>query len=200
MTPLSQVSSPVIPLMEDRVDTDVIFPARFLLLMQREGLRDCLFRDRRFTADDTPIPGSPFDDEADAGAQILLAGEDFGCGSSREQAVWALADYGIRCVIAVSFGEIFAANALRNGMLALPLPRAEIERIARSGHATIDIAADQLRAGNVIVPMSIPASHRERLLAGLDEIDTILRGEREAITRFEARQRQVQPWLYEEAP
>ncbi len=199
MTPLSLVSSPVIPLMEDRVDTDVIFPARFLLLMQREGLGECLFRDRRFTADDAPILGSAFDDEAATGAQILLAGEDFGCGSSREQAVWALADYGIRCVIAVSFGEIFAANALRNGMLAVTMSREAIERIAQSGHATIDVAADQLRAGNEIAALNIPAADRDRLLGGLDEIDMILR-DRDAIAQFEASQRQIQPWLYEEAP
>lgn len=198
MTPFDLVSSSVIPLMEDRVDTDVIFPARFLLLMQREGLADCLFRDRRFTSESVPIPGSPFDNTAHKGAQVLLAGEDFGCGSSREQAVWALADYGIRCVIAVSFGEIFAANALRNGMLALPLERSLIDSIARQGHATIDVAANELRTADFALPLGLPSSQREQLLSGRDEIDRILDSDRKAIIRFEAGQRRLQPWLYED--
>jgi len=198
MKPLVRVTSPILPLMEDRIDTDIIFPARFLLLMQREGLRDCLFRDRRFTATGESIPGSVFDDTRRTGAQILLAGEDFGTGSSREQAVWALADYGIQCVIAVSFGEIFAANAVRNGMLALPLPRADIERIAAVESATVDIEAQEIICSGFTIPVRIPSATRQRLLSGLDEIDTILSNDREGIKAFEADQRRLQPWLYED--
>lgn len=198
MTPLTHIASAVIALLEDRVDTDVIYPARFLLLMQRSGLAHCLFRDRRLTADGLPIAGSPFDDPRTAGAQILLAGEDFGCGSSREQAVWALHDFGIRCVIAPSFGEIFAANALRNGMLTLRLDRTVIERIAAAGTAQIDLAARRLCAGEMAVPLEIPEAALERLLGGLDEIDLIAGRDGAAIDAFEAGQRRVQPWLYEE--
>jgi 3-isopropylmalate/(R)-2-methylmalate dehydratase small subunit len=195
MTPLRRIESPVIPLLEDRVDTDVIYPARFLLLMQRDGLADTLFRDRRFTIDDRPIPGSPFDDPALAGAQVLLAGEDFGCGSSREQAVWALYDFGIRCVIARSFGEIFAANALRNGMLTLALPADAIARITEAGRIAIELEARTLRAGGFEAVIDIPEASRERLLGGWDEIDMIQR-EGAAIAEYETRQRRTQPWLY----
>lgn len=198
MKQLRTITSRTLPLMEDRVDTDVIFPARFLLLMQREGLRDCLFRDRRFTVDGEAIPGSVFDDPTRQNAQILLAGEDFGTGSSREQAVWALDDYGIRCVIAVSFGEIFAANAVRNGMLALPLPRSDIETIAAAHSVTIDIEHQVVRGPDFTIQFRIPPAIQMRLLNGMDEIDTILKHDREGIAAFEARQRQLQPWLYED--
>ena len=117
MTPFTILRSPVLPVLEDRVDTDVIFPARFLLLMQRGEMGRYFFADQRFASDGTVIAEHPVNDPRYAGAKILVTGADFGCGSSREQAVWAMTSFGIRCVIAESLGEIFAANCLRNGVL-----------------------------------------------------------------------------------
>ena len=110
MTPFTILRSPVLPVLEDRVDTDVIFPARFLLLMQRGEMGRYFFADQRFASDGTMIAQHPVNDPRYTGAKILVTGADFGCGSSREQAVWAMTSFGIRCVIAESFGEIFAAN------------------------------------------------------------------------------------------
>lgn len=197
MTPFTALSSPALPLLEDRIDTDVIFPARFLLLMQRGDMGHYFFHDRRFAPDGAPIAGNPVDDPRYAGAQILLAGADFGSGSSREQAVWALTGFGIRCVIAGSFGEIFAANCLRNGMLAIVQPRAVIERLAAvAGPLDIDLAAQAIGFDDESLSFDIAPGDRERLMRGWDDIDLILEREGARVAAFEARQRRLQPWLY----
>jgi len=198
MKAFTALDSVALPLLEDRIDTDILYPARFLLLMDRDGLGDYFCRDRRIDPEGRPIPGNAIDDPRHAGAQIVLAGEDFGCGSSREQAVWALAGYGIRCVIAPSFGEIFAANCLRNGVLAICLPRPVIDRIAEAGGAvTVDLAGETIRAGDEAIPFAVPEASRARLLNGWDDIDLILEQESGNVTAFEQRQQGQQPWLYE---
>jgi 3-isopropylmalate dehydratase small subunit len=200
MTPFTTLTSVALPLLEDRIDTDILFPARFLLLMDRDGLGDYFYRDRRFDAEGTAIPGNPVDDPRHAGARIVLAGADFGSGSSREQAVWALAGYGIRCVIAPSFGEIFAANCLRNGVLAIVLPRPAIDRLAGvQGQITVGLEAQTIVAGDETNPFAIPPANRIRLLNGWDDIDLILEQEGEHVAAFEDRQQRQQPWLYETA-
>lgn len=200
MKAFTQIRSVTLPLLEDRIDTDILYPARFLLLMDREGLGDYFCRDRRVDPDGNPIPGNPVDDPRNAGAQIVLAGEDFGSGSSREQAVWSLAGYGIRCVIAPSFGEIFAANCLRNGVLAIVLPRPVIDRIAAAdGAVTVDLEAQTIVAGSETIAFTVPAANRVRLLHGWDDIDLILEEEGAHVAAFEQGQRQQQPWLYEDA-
>jgi 3-isopropylmalate/(R)-2-methylmalate dehydratase small subunit len=138
------------------------------------------------------------------GARILVAGENFGCGSSREQALWALHDLGIRCVIAPSFGEIFHANCFRNGMLPIvvtPDQQAELMADAQALAAlTIDLV-DQVivRADGRAIDFSIEPWRREALLEGRDDIDAILAGQSAAIAAFEARQRAHSPWLFVEA-
>jgi 3-isopropylmalate/(R)-2-methylmalate dehydratase small subunit len=200
MTPFTTTTSVALPLLEDRIDTDIIYPARFLLLMERDGLGEYVFRDRRVAPDGSPIVGNPVDDPRYASAQIVLAGEDFGSGSSREQAVWALAGYGIRCVIAPSFGEIFAANCLRNGVLAITLPRTVIDSLAAiEGPLTVDLEAQTITFSGMAVPFQVPPASRIRLLNGWDDIDLILEQEGPEVTAFESRQRQQQPWLYESA-
>ena len=197
MTPFTILRSPVLPVLEDRVDTDVIFPARFLLLMQRGEMGRYFFADQRFASDGTVIAEHPVNDPRYAGAKILVTGADFGCGSSREQAVWAMTSFGIRCVIAESLGEIFAANCLRNGVLAITQPRKVIGALAELGEPVeVDLEAQEIRTGAVIYPFAIPPAHRERLLNGWDDIDLILANEGDHLATFEARQRLLQPWLY----
>ncbi len=198
MTPFVTVTSPVLALFEDRIDTDVIFPARFLLLMEKAGLGQYLFHDRRFAGDGTPL-SNPIDPAMAARARILLASRDFGCGSSREQAVWSLADAGIACVVAESFGEIFAANCLRNGVLTIrmaPDQIAALAKLAENGALTVDLPAQRIGHGDDWRGFDVVESARQRLLNGWDEIDTVVARAGDGVDRFEAWQRRDQPWLY----
>ncbi|WP_245991769.1 3-isopropylmalate dehydratase small subunit [Blastomonas fulva] len=134
MHPFTRLTGLAASLAEDNVDTDVIYPARFLTITAREGLGDYAFADRAFR------PG---------GAPVLVAGANFGCGSSREQAVWALLGCGVRCIIAASFGEIFAGNCIRNGVLPVTLDAAQVAVLHRAADAgatfTIDLHACRCR-------------------------------------------------------
>jgi 3-isopropylmalate/(R)-2-methylmalate dehydratase small subunit len=188
------------PLPETHLDTDVIFPARFLLLPDKKGLGAQLFNERRANRTgeglrfvlDTP----PFDR-----ARILVAGTAFGTGSSREQAVWALADFGIRCVIAPSFGEIFFANCVKSGVLAIVLDHATHATVmaeAQSGRAiTVDLEEQQIRfADGTAIGFDVDPHRKRTLMLGLDEIGLILADDAEDIAAFERRQRIASPWLY----
>lgn len=197
MTPFTRIKSCALPVIEDRIDTDILYPARFLLLMQRGDMGRYFFHDRRYDADGALIEGNPIDEPRFQGAEILLSGADFGSGSSREQAVWALAGFGIRCVIAESFGEIFAANCLRNGVLAITLERDVIETLAAFDKMLeVDLESQILIAGDQCISFAIAPGHRERLLKGWDDIDMIMEHEGKEIAAFEARQRLTQSWLY----
>ena len=123
MEPVSTIEGRAIPLGAKNVDTDVIIPAHWLKTVTREGLGKGAFESLRGQ------PGNPFDDPDFAGAPILIAGDNFGCGSSREHAAWALLDLGIRAVIAPSFSDIFAGNAFKNGILAVSLPQEQVDRL-----------------------------------------------------------------------
>ena len=193
------------PLLEDDVDTDAIYPARYLLVMDRKGLGQYLFRDRRFDRHGAPRPDfllnqPPFDQ-----AVILIAGDNFGCGSSREQAPWTLNGFGIRCVIAPSFGEIFYANCFKNGMLPIVLPRKTVDRLgeiaATGAPFQIDLPSQQVRPpGSAPIGFDIAPQHREALLGGFDDIDLILNTNAAAIDAFEARHTAAQPWLFAAQP
>lgn len=197
MIAFTKLVSIAVPIAGDHIDTDVIFPARFLLQMDREGMGQYLFHDRRFAQDANAGAHSSLDDPRYAGAQIMLAGADFGCGSSREQAVWALEDFGIRCILAESFGEIFAANCLRNGILTVTLPHATLAQIATSpGRLTIDLLLQTIQTDSETIAFEIAPGHRERLIAGRDEIDDILERYNGPIDRFEMQQKRAQPWLW----
>ncbi len=198
MTPFTVLSGIAAPLADADVDTDVIFPARFLLLLDKEGLGRHLFHDRRWTTDDQPrdfvLNRPPYDR-----ACVLVAGPRFGSGSSREQAVWTLADFGIRCVIAPSFGEIFYANCFKNGVLPV---RAEGEAhaammaAAERGEAfTVDLEACQVTWPGGQFSFSVDAHRRDALLKGLDEIGIVLAEDAAAIAAFEERRRAETPWL-----
>ena len=199
MKPFDTLTSPLLVLRENRIDTDIIYPARFLLLMQREGLGDYFCRDRRIDPDGNAIP-NPIDEAKARGAGILVAGREFGCGSSREQAVWTIADFGITCVIAESFGEIFQANCLRNGVLPIVFDAATIDRLLAAcgeGEMHVDLVSRTIRAGDETVAFEISDNARERLLKGWDETGMIQSRWGKDITRFEATQKASQPWLYE---
>ena len=189
-----------IPFTEENVDTDIIFPARYLLVMERFGLGPYLFYDRRFTASGDVRPESIFDRKEYGGAPILIAGANFGCGSSREQAVWALAGFGIRSVIAPSFGEIFYANCFKSGLLPIVLPQPVVADLAAraAGGVTFEIDLDNKTLSTtdgLKLDFAIAEDRRAALLAGMDEIDVILHDELPAIEAFEAKHALAQPWL-----
>lgn len=199
MKPFTKVTSVAAVFDEDDIDTDIIFPARFLLLLDKAGLAKHAFHERRHKPGGAPsdfvLDTPPFDK-----AQILVAGRNFGSGSSREQAVWCLADFGIRCIIAPSFGEIFYANCFKNGVLPIIRSEEEIEAIraaGRSGEAlTVDLEGCTVAGPGFEQGFEIDPYRRDALLAGLDEIGSILAADEEAIARFEQNQRGKRPWLH----
>lgn len=196
MQKLVRIESVAAVLPEANVDTDAIFPARFLLLTTRDGLGEHLFQDRRLN------PDFPLNNPAVREAQILVAGENFGCGSSRENAVWALADYGFRVVIAPSFGEIFHTNCFRNSVLPIAPdagPLAIVQSAAASGAMlAVDLASQTIALPDgTAIAFAIEPNRREALLNGWDETALILNRDAADIAAFEARQRETMPWLYE---
>ena len=201
MEPFSTLTSLAIALPDADIDTDIIFPARFLLMTSKTGLGRYAFHDRRHGSDGSAVAGSPFDDPALREASILIAGPNFGCGSSREQAVWALRDLGLRCIVSSGFGEIFASNCYVNGVL----PIMTEERIAAEllgdaearGVFTIDLETQSLsRPTRPPIVFDVPAGRKAALLNGWDEVTEILARHGAAIAGFEARQRADRPWLY----
>ncbi len=183
-------------LREDDIDTDIIFPARFLLITEKKGLGRYAFYERRNHADGRMSE----DNGLGQGAGILIAGRNFGCGSSREQAVWALHDLGIRCIIAPSFGEIFYGNCFPNGILPIVLDAVQMARVqADAGQElTVDLAERRIvRPDGSVIAFDIADSRRTPLLHGWDEVDTILGSRLADIAAFEQRQQQTQPWLWQ---
>jgi len=201
ITPLVTLSSRAAHFPDASIDTDIIYPARFLLRLEREGLGDCAFRDRRFDADGAERPEFPLHRDGWRGAQVIVAGPGFGCGSSREHAVWALVDYGIRLVIAPDFGDIFAGNALKNGLLVLRLPGEVCARLGAAAEAgavfDLDMRAQTLVVdGQQVCGLGLSPDVQQAFLNGWDETDIILNRDREAIRAFEAAHRQRQPWVF----
>ena len=201
MERFTRLAAKAAPFPEADVDTDIIFPARFLLHTQKTGLGRFAFFERRYDADGAPRPDFVLNRPTFADAQILVAGGNFGCGSSREQAVWALRDLGFRCVVAPGFGEIFHANAFKNGMLPVVLPPAQVAALmddAREGAAiAVDLAEQAVvRADGGRFPFEVAPYRREALLNGWDEVDLILNAHADDITAFEARQKAERPWLH----
>jgi len=187
------------PLPQANVDTDQIIPKQFLATVDRVGLGKGLFFDMRFEADGSPKQDFVLNRPTYAGAAILIAGPNFGCGSSREHAPWALLDFGIRCVIAASFADIFFNNCFKNGVLPLVLPQNEIDDlVAEAGGANHKFTID-LPAQTVISPsgrsiaFEIDSGRKAALIAGLDEIgETLVHAK--AIDAHEARRKALTPW------
>lgn len=182
------------------IDTDIIFPARFLLLLDREGLGVHAFEDRRLDPNGNENPDFVLNQDAFRTAGILVGGPNFGCGSSREHAVWALHDRGIRCVVAPSFGEIFFNNCFRNGLLPVLLSDAEWQRVrtraATATPITIDLVQQRIELGNQPpIAFDITPERRNALLTGQDDIAGILTRDGEAIRDYERQRTASRPWL-----
>jgi len=187
-TTLTAVAAPL-PLAN--VDTDTIVPARFMKTLTRSGLGAKLFHDLRYDASGNERPDFVLNRAPYRAAEILVAYDNFGCGSSREHAPWALLDFGIRCVIAPSFGDIFASNCSKNGVLPVALPPAACERlvaIAAAGmHVTVDLERETVRAGKGVAwAFRADPFRRTLLLRGDDDIDVTLQ-HRDAIADYERR-------------
>jgi 3-isopropylmalate/(R)-2-methylmalate dehydratase small subunit len=193
MEPFTKLTGIVAPLEALNVDTDQIIPKQFLKRIERTGYEDCLFFDWRFREDGTtPNPDFELNAPRYAGATILLTKDNFGCGSSREHAPWALHDYGFRCILAPSYADIFYNNCFNNGLLPIVLPGDTIQRLfdavrAAEGYAlTVDLAAQTVATpSGETIGFDIDAFLKERLLNGWDQIALTLRHEA-AITAFES--------------
>jgi 3-isopropylmalate/(R)-2-methylmalate dehydratase small subunit len=190
------------PLPMANVDTDQIIPSRFLKTIERSGLGRALFTPMRYRDDGSENPDFVLNREPYRRAEILIAHENFGCGSSREHAPWALLDFGIRCVIAPSFADIFHNNCFKNGILPIRLPRELCDRLmedARLGgnaRLTVDLTRNVVvRPNGEEIPFEVDPLRRQMLLEGQDEIGQTL-ARSSAIGSFEARQKAAQPWLY----
>ncbi|KMK90390.1 3-isopropylmalate dehydratase small subunit [Aeromonas dhakensis] len=195
MTGFKQHKGIVVPLDSANVDTDAIIPKQFLQKVNRIGFGKHLFHDWRFLDDagEQPNPEFVLNQPQFAGASILLARENFGCGSSREHAPWALADYGFKTIIAPSFADIFYGNAINNGMVPVRLKEEEVDALfqlvaAQPGiEIEVDLEANQMRAGSLTFGFEIDEFRRYCLLNGLDAIGLTLQHEA-AISAFEAKQ------------
>jgi 3-isopropylmalate/(R)-2-methylmalate dehydratase small subunit len=200
MEKFTRLTGVAAPLPMVNVDTDMVIPKNYLKVTERTGLGKHLFAEMRFNADGSERPDFVLNRPAWRQAEILIAFENFGCGSSREHAPWALRDFGIRCVIAPSFADIFFNNCFKNGILPLVLPKAVcaqlIDDAERGANATltIDLEAQALtRPDGERIAFEVEPSRRSRLLTGLDEIGaTVAKAHR--IDAFEARVRRSQPW------
>ena len=189
------------PLAMINVDTDMIIPKQFLKTIKRTGLGKNLFDEMRYTPDGKEIPDFVLNKPAYRKAQILIAGQNFGCGSSREHAPWALLDFGIRCVIAPSFADIFYNNCFKNGILPIVLPQVEIDKLlddaSRGANAviSIDLAKQEIRGPDGgMIKFDVDAFRKQCLLNGWDDIGLTLRHEKD-IDAFEAKRRASAPWM-----
>jgi len=196
-TSLTGVAAPL-PMIN--VDTDMIIPKQFLKTIKRTGLGKNLFDEMRYNQDGSEKPEFVLNRPAYRKAAILVAGANFGCGSSREHAPWALLDFGIRCVIAPSFADIFYNNCFKNGILPITLPQAEIDKLiddaSRGANATltIDLPAQEIRGPDGgVIPFDIDPFRKRCLMEGLDDIGLTLE-KAEAIEDFERSARTARPW------
>ena len=182
------------------IDTDMIIPKQFLKTIKRTGLGKNLFHEMRFDLDEKEIPNFVLNKPAFKNSKILVAKDNFGCGSSREHAPWALLDFGIRCVIAPSFADIFFNNCFKNGILPVTLPSDQIDELLKfaadeNNSVTIDLPKQEVCAANKIYKFEIDPFRKHCLVEGLDDIGLTLQ-KSEKISEFENKNRTETPWLY----
>jgi len=201
MEKFTTFTSRLAPLAIDNIDTDQIIPARFLKTIKRSGLGVHLFDPLRFDGDGKERPEFILNQDGYRSAQVIIAHENFGCGSSREHAPWALADFGIRCIIAPSFGDIFYNNSFKNGLLPIRLPRAICDtliddaRLGGNARITIDLERQVVvRPNGEEIHFDVDPFRKHSLLNGLDDIGQTLQ-HATRIAAYEGARRQAQPWL-----
>ena len=200
MQPFKKLSGVAAPLNMINVDTDMIIPKQFLKTIKRTGLGSALFHEMRTRPDGSENPDFVLNKPAYKKAQILIAGANFGCGSSREHAAWSLLDFGIRCVISTSFADIFYNNCFKNGILPIVLPQAEIDKLMddaeRGANAiiSIDLEAQEIRGPDGgMIKFAIDAFRKQCLINGWDDVGLTLRNETR-ISDFEAKRQREMPW------
>jgi 3-isopropylmalate/(R)-2-methylmalate dehydratase small subunit len=188
------------PLPITNIDTDMIIPKQFLKTIKRTGLGKSLFFEMRYDEAGKPNPDFVLNQPGWQKAQILVAGDNFGCGSSREHAPWALLDFGIRCVISTSFADIFYNNCFKNGILPIKLPQEDVDKLmddARRGAnatITVDLAAQEIKGPDGgVIKFDIDPFRKHCLLNGLDDIGLTLE-KQDAITAYESKLAESRPW------
>ncbi len=201
MEPFTKLTAVAAPLPMVNVDTDKIIPARYLKTIKRSGLSEGLFRDLR-TGDDGKPNDFILNQPAYEGARILVAGDNFGCGSSREHAPWALLDAGIRCVISTSFADIFYSNCFKNGILPIVVSKEELDKLMddaeRGANATltVDLEAQTIQGPDGgSIAFEVDPWKKHCLLNGLDDIGLTME-KKPKIEAFEDKQKAAEPWLY----
>jgi 3-isopropylmalate/(R)-2-methylmalate dehydratase small subunit len=200
MQKFSTLTAVAAPLPLQNVDTDMIIPKQFLKTIKRTGLKEGLFYEMRYTVDGERVEDFVLHRPPYTSAQILIAYDNFGCGSSREHAPWALLDFGIRCVIAPSFADIFYNNCFKNGILPIALPRAEVEALMQHAQAavvemTVDLPAQTIMAGNHQFRFELDPFRKRCLIEGLDDIGLTLE-KAGAIDAFETARANTAPWFF----
>ena len=202
MEKFTQLRGDAAPLSLINIDTDIIIPKQFLKTIKRTGLGRNLFDEMRYRPDGSEIAEFVLNRPAYRNASILVAGENFGCGSSREHAPWALRDFGIRCIIAPSFADIFYNNCFKNGILPITLPREQVAKLLEDAErganaiVTVDLERQVITGPDGgSINFSIDSFRRHCLLNGLDDIGLTLQ-QVGAIDSFETKQRGGQPWLW----
>lgn len=200
MEPFTRLEAVACPLGLENVDTDQLIAARFMSRPRSQGYGQFLLHDLRFGADGQPL-GFLLDQPRYAGTKVLVARRNFGTGSSREAAVYALWDFGIRCVIAPSFGDIFASNAVKNGLLPAKVSAEEAEALlagleaAEAPHLTVDLAGQAITLGGRAVNFTIDPVRKLQLLNGWDDLD-LTRRHMDDIARFRAARQATAPWVF----
>lgn len=201
MEPLNKFEAIAAPLPMINIDTDMIIPKQFLKTIKRTGLGIHAFDEMRFDDKGNEVADFVLNKEPYRNSGFLVAGENFGCGSSREHAPWALLDFGFRCIIAPSFADIFYNNCFKNGILPLKLPQEQIDQL--TAYATnnanpvmrLDLENQTLTAGNEVIDFDIEPSRKKCLLEGLDDIGQTLQ-KAQSIEKFEESRAKTQPWLH----
>ena len=201
MDKFTKLTGVAAPLPDINVDTDKIIPADYLKTIKRTGLGIALFSEMRYNDDGSEKPDFVLNQPAYRESQILVAGENFGCGSSREHAPWAILDFGIRCIISTSFADIFFNNCFKNGILPIVLPQEDVDKLmddaGRGANAvmSIDLENQEITGPDGgTIPFDVDAFRKHCLLNGLDDISLTLQQD-DKISAYEAAQSANQPWL-----
>ena len=201
MKKFDQLTGVAAPLNILNIDTDMIIPKQFLKTIKRSGLGANLFDEMRFTQDGEEIADFVLNREPYRGAEIIVAGDNFGCGSSREHAPWALLDFGIRCVISTSFADIFYNNCFKNGILPIALPQEQVDLLLKdaekgsNARIEVDLEAQTITSSDgEVISFQVDAFKKHCLMNGLDDIGLTLE-KAAAIDSFESAAAQARPWV-----